>query len=114
MGRKHRDGVRSNLTVLPIPQVTQTSRFNSYDHTVYWPALLKLCGDRHAREMDEWRKLGSKIGTSEWDVKTRAHGGQVEKVPAATVEPPSNAEKVVQDAEATAAAVTPAEVVVAQ
>jgi len=105
--------------VLPARQIlglTRTPRFHSYDHSVYWPALLKLCGDRHARELDEWRKLGSKIGTSEWEVKTRAHGGQGQaaKVTPATVETPSNAEKVVQDAEVTAAAVTPADVAVAQ
>ena len=43
-----------------------------YDHSVYWPALIKLCSERRAKEMQVWRELGSHIGESEWTIKSRA------------------------------------------
>ncbi|KAH7066001.1 CRAL/TRIO domain-containing protein [Auriculariales sp. MPI-PUGE-AT-0066] len=45
-----------------------------YDHAVYWPELMKLSHDRREIEFAEWSAMGSKIGTSEWDLKRRAYG----------------------------------------
>ncbi|KZV88886.1 CRAL/TRIO domain-containing protein [Exidia glandulosa HHB12029] len=43
-----------------------------YDHSVYWPALVQLCAEKHAKEHKAWRDLGGKIGESEWAIKVRA------------------------------------------
>ncbi|KAI0034251.1 CRAL/TRIO domain-containing protein [Vararia minispora EC-137] len=40
-----------------------------WDHAKYWPALLKLCAETRERYMERWRKLGAKVGASEWDIK---------------------------------------------
>ncbi|KAG8876275.1 hypothetical protein FRB98_007383 [Tulasnella sp. 332] len=39
-----------------------------YEHEVYWPALIKMCKDRHQRRLEKWRSLGGTVGLSEWDV----------------------------------------------
>lgn len=36
-----------------------------YDHTVYWPALIKLCGERNTEQKKRWALGGSVIGESE-------------------------------------------------
>ena len=36
-----------------------------YDHATYWPALLKLCEDRHAEFSARWMKAGKNYGESE-------------------------------------------------
>ena len=36
-----------------------------YDHKLYWPALCKLCEERHTAMKDRWVKAGFKIGEYE-------------------------------------------------
>lgn len=36
-----------------------------YDHSVYWPALIKLCSERHAARKARWGAGGKHIGESE-------------------------------------------------
>ena len=36
-----------------------------YEHNTYWPALLKLCEERHSEQRERWVKAGSIIGESE-------------------------------------------------
>lgn len=43
-----------------------------YVHEKYWPSLVKMCEERSSAWMENWRKLGGKIGTSEWDYKTES------------------------------------------
>ena len=40
-----------------------------YVHEKYWPALLKLTGEKREKHKERWRKLGGKIGVKEWDYK---------------------------------------------
>lgn len=40
-----------------------------YVHDKYWPALLKLTGERREKQKERWRKLGGKVGVKEWDYK---------------------------------------------
>ncbi|KLO17413.1 CRAL/TRIO domain-containing protein, partial [Schizopora paradoxa] len=40
-----------------------------WDHSKYWPALVKTCAERRAEQMGRWRDLGAKVGLSEWDMK---------------------------------------------
>ncbi|CAB51563.1 meiotic sec14 cytosolic factor family, phospholipid-intermembrane transfer protein Pdr16 [Schizosaccharomyces pombe] len=40
-----------------------------YHHEKYWPQLVELCKSRRLGILEKWRKMGSKIGTSEWDLK---------------------------------------------
>jgi hypothetical protein len=40
-----------------------------WNHEQYWPALVKMCAERRAEQMERWRKLGAKIGVDEWDIK---------------------------------------------
>ncbi|KAG2340748.1 CRAL/TRIO domain-containing protein [Suillus weaverae] len=41
-----------------------------YSHAVYWEALVKLCEDRRSRMVTAWHRIGGKVGTKEWEVKT--------------------------------------------
>jgi CRAL/TRIO domain len=36
-----------------------------YDHSVYWPALLKLAGERYEERHERWVKAGKHYGESE-------------------------------------------------
>ena len=36
-----------------------------YDHSVYWPALLKLCDERRAARLQRWEEGGKLIGEHE-------------------------------------------------
>ena len=40
-----------------------------YAHEKYWPSLVQTCEERSSAWMKSWRKLGAKIGISEWDYK---------------------------------------------
>ncbi len=40
-----------------------------WDHSKYWPALVKMCAERKAEQMGRWREMGAKVGLSEWDMK---------------------------------------------
>ncbi|EPY50625.1 sec14 cytosolic factor family protein [Schizosaccharomyces cryophilus OY26] len=40
-----------------------------YFHEKYWPQIVELCKIRRQIGLERWRKMGSKIGTSEWDIK---------------------------------------------
>ncbi|KAI8622979.1 CRAL-TRIO domain-containing protein [Xylariaceae sp. FL1651] len=56
-----------------------------YDHSVYWPALQKLCSERRAERLQRWEAGGRQIGESEDYLKgLEPHG----IAPASTV--PSN------------------------
>lgn len=36
-----------------------------YDHDVYWPALIKLCEEKHSEQRARWVKAGKHYGESE-------------------------------------------------
>ncbi|KZT52219.1 CRAL/TRIO domain-containing protein, partial [Calocera cornea HHB12733] len=38
----------------------------TYDHSLYWPELLRLIKERREANMRRWRFLGAKVGVSEW------------------------------------------------
>lgn len=40
-----------------------------YDHSVYWPALLALCEERHAEQKARWVAAGKRLGESESVIK---------------------------------------------
>ena len=40
-----------------------------YNHERYWPNLVEMCAERSNAWMENWQKLGGKIGISEWDYK---------------------------------------------
>jgi len=48
-----------------------------YVHEKFWPAWLKLTGERREKDKERWRKLGGKIGVKEWDYKTEIPAGGV-------------------------------------
>ena len=50
-----------------------------YVHEKFWPALLKMTGERREKYKERWRKLGGKIGVKEWDYKTEIPAEEVEK-----------------------------------
>jgi hypothetical protein len=41
-----------------------------YSHEKYWPALVRMCGERRAAQRTRWKELGGTIGLDEWDIKT--------------------------------------------
>lgn len=45
------------------------SQMFMYEHAIYWPALVEMCGTRRKDMTVVWRKLGGVIGIKEWDVK---------------------------------------------
>lgn len=45
------------------------SRTVEYVHEKFWPAWLKLTGERREKQKEKWRELGGKIGIKEWDFK---------------------------------------------
>ncbi|KAL4062745.1 CRAL/TRIO domain-containing protein [Scleroderma yunnanense] len=49
----------------------------TYDHTIYWPALVEMCNTRRNDSIGVWRKLGGVIGIREWDVKMGLLGEEV-------------------------------------
>lgn len=53
-----------------------------YEHDVYWPALLKLCEERHAEQVARWVKAGKNYGESEVYLK----GGNEESIAGSSVE----------------------------
>ncbi|KAI0024408.1 cral trio domain-containing protein [Xylariomycetidae sp. FL0641] len=55
-----------------------------YDHSVYWPALMKLCGERRAEWTRRWEAGGKQIGETEDYLKGAASQGIL--VPAATTD----------------------------
>jgi hypothetical protein len=42
-----------------------------YDHATYWPALLKLCEEKQAEQLERWVKAGKHYGESEVYIKGR-------------------------------------------
>ena len=36
-----------------------------YDHDTYWPALVKLCHEKHTEQFERWVKAGKRYGESE-------------------------------------------------
>ncbi|KAI0044925.1 CRAL/TRIO domain-containing protein [Auriscalpium vulgare] len=67
-----------------------------WDHDKYWPAFVQMCAEIREKQYEQWRKLGARIGTKEWDIKA-SHDVPASSVgsSAATAEP--------QDAQAVAA-----------
>jgi hypothetical protein len=53
-----------------------------YDHATYWPALLKLCEERQAEQLERWVKAGKHYGESEVYIK----GGNAPSVGPPTAE----------------------------
>lgn len=41
----------------------------AYAHAKYWPDLVQLCESRAMDWMKNWRNLGGKVGTREWEYK---------------------------------------------
>ncbi|KAI0058170.1 CRAL/TRIO domain-containing protein [Artomyces pyxidatus] len=64
------------------------SRDFVWDHDKYWPGLVRMCAEIREKHMERWRKLGARVGLSEWDYKME----EKEKEP---VEDESPGEKVV-------------------
>jgi hypothetical protein len=62
-----------------------------YDHSIYWPAFLKLCEERHAEQFERWAKAGKHYGESETYIK----GGNAPSVGQSSVS------ETVQEAEVT-------------
>ena len=66
------------------------SRDFEYDHAQYWPALVKMTEERRKAQMQRWRELGGKIGTSEWEMKKAASAAppapELEKISESTTE----------------------------
>ncbi|EJD06551.1 CRAL/TRIO domain-containing protein [Fomitiporia mediterranea MF3/22] len=63
-----------------------------YVHEKYWPVLVEMCEERRKKQFQRWRKLGAKVGISEWDMKTGwSPSSQPEQVPVSekTVEAPT-------------------------
>jgi len=49
-----------------------------YVHEKFWPAWLKLTGERREKHKERWRKLGGKVGVKEWDYKVEVGVEEVE------------------------------------
>ena len=47
----------------------------TYNHEVYWPALLSMSETRKKDMTRVWRELGGVIGIKEWDVKVGVRDG---------------------------------------
>lgn len=47
----------------------------TYDHEVYWPALLSMSETRRKDMTRVWRELGGAVGIKEWDVKVGVRDG---------------------------------------
>lgn len=46
-----------------------------YDHSIYWPALLKLCEEKRAEQKARWEQAGKQYGESEAYLK----GGDIQR-----------------------------------
>ena len=45
------------------------SQMFTYEHGLYWPALVEMCLTRRKDMTVVWRRLGGSVGIKEWDVK---------------------------------------------
>ena len=62
-----------------------------WDHSKYWPALIQMTEERRKKQMERWRALGSKVGASEWEIKS---GGELSEQASKTQETqPADLEK---------------------
>ncbi|KAI1259332.1 CRAL-TRIO domain-containing protein [Xylariaceae sp. FL1019] len=52
-----------------------------YDHSVYWPALQKLCGERRAARFERWEAGGKQVGELEDYLKGHAAQGVTPPAP---------------------------------
>ena len=52
------------------------SQMFTYEHAIYWPALIEMCDTRRKDMTAVWRKLGGRIGIREWDVKVGLSGDE--------------------------------------
>ncbi|KIM64356.1 hypothetical protein SCLCIDRAFT_115568 [Scleroderma citrinum Foug A] len=52
------------------------SQMFTYEHAIYWPALVEMCDTRRKDMTAVWRKLGGRIGIREWDVKVGLSGDE--------------------------------------
>jgi hypothetical protein len=50
------------------------TRTVEYVHEKFWPAWLKLTGERREKQKEKWRQLGGKIGIKEWDYRVETPG----------------------------------------
>lgn len=64
-----------------------------YEHDVYWPALLKLCEEKHAEQVARWEKAGKNYGESEVYIK----GGNELSIAPAPIDKPAPAAPVIVD-----------------
>ena len=67
-----------------------------YVHEKYWPNLLELCESRAKDWMKNWRDLGGKVGSKEWeykqgDVPLAKHEETNEKEIVVTIDAPAEA-----------------------
>jgi hypothetical protein len=58
-----------------IPPVQLDMKFGgdcefSYDHSKFWPELNRICEEKHTRAVARWRADGSRIGASEFELKS--------------------------------------------
>jgi len=59
-----------------------------YVHEKFWPALLKMTGERREKHKERWRNLGGKIGVKEWDYKVEIPVEEVEDEAEEKIETP--------------------------
>ncbi|KAH6850610.1 CRAL-TRIO domain-containing protein [Chaetomium sp. MPI-CAGE-AT-0009] len=78
-----------------------------YDHSVYWPALQKLCGERREARRQRWVAGGQQLGESEDYLSGAADVGVAGPQPDGTVNKPEPAEKTDSAEPAPAAQPTP-------
>lgn len=55
----------------------------TYEHDIYWPALVEMCDTRRKHMTKAWLELGGTIGIKEWDVKLAVQNmtDAMEKIP---------------------------------
>ncbi len=74
-----------------VPEEQLWTEFNGtlefdYDHSVYWPALSKLCAERHEARKQRWVAGGGHIGESEDYLNGHTETGLGGALPPATAE----------------------------
>ena len=60
---------------VPNSQLLQSSGGSvnfSYDHSIYWPELNRICADRRAKSYKSWEDAGKRIG----EYESYLRGGQ--------------------------------------
>ncbi|TVY37158.1 CRAL-TRIO domain-containing protein, partial [Lachnellula subtilissima] len=62
---KFNDNMRNHVPPQQLWKEFQGDLDFEYDHDVYWPALIKLCAEKHSEQRARWVKAGKHYGESE-------------------------------------------------